>query len=695
VASACARPTGTGRIGAGLAAAGLLAAACGLEACTADPPGGPGGATAEDRLRAAAEGPIDIERDERGNVRAVVGTVPLSVAASASPQEKARAFLDAHGDVFGLDPAGTREVDVVVGDPAMGETGAVVVLEQTVDGVPVYGSDVRVEVGDGAEALSATARTTDDTSVSTRPTVTPALALASALGFYAGFAASGEPSLVLLDVGMFTGEATPTRLAWKVPLTGRAAAPVVFIDAQTGRRLLVEERMISARRRETYDAMNGEDIATILRGARTLLYTEAGAQSGVTIPAEATQLHDLAGEFWNYMWRTFRRDGHDGRGGLMQHHARFGTTRNNAFYCADATWFMEGLVTDDVLGHEVTHGLVEKTARLPYVGWSGALNEHYADVFGVMFDREDWDVGEDCELGTIRSFSDPTAYHQPRHTDQEFRIAAGEAPSADNDYGGVHINSGIPNHAAYLMSEGGTHADSGIEVRAIGRDKTEQLHFRALTWYMGGASRVMDAKIAMRLAALRFAQRNLHGVTYNDCGAVLNAYAAVGVGAGDRDEDCYTDGLDNCPDVYNPDQRDSNKNGRGDACETDAGPQCRRRLQSCRADSDCCNSMSMGGTFICELGQCVDGAMCVRVGSACTVRDDCCQGVRCQRIGSDTGPMQCCGSDSDPCTSDDQCCGAMQCSGGRCQCRRVGEPCVTATDCCGGAFCNAGTCTSG
>jgi len=236
---------------------------------------------------------------------------------------------------------------------------------------------------------------------------------------------------------------------------------------------------------------------------------------------------------------------------------------------------MNGLATNDIIGHELTHGLVEKTARLPYLSWSGALNEHYADVFGVMYDRDDWDVGEDSTLGAIRSFSDPTVHAQPRAMSGAMTWPAGTVPDPDtNDNLGVHGNSGIFNHATYLMSEGGTHADSGIAVTAIGREKTEQIHFRALTWYMGGASRPVDARIAIRLAAFRFAQKSRHGVTPEDCGAVINAYAAVGIGGVDTDNDCFADTVDNCPMDANFDQADANRNRRGDVCEIDAGPRC-------------------------------------------------------------------------------------------------------------------------
>lgn len=555
-----------------------------------------------------------------------------------------------------------------------------------------------VEVSD-EEAVAATSHTTGEPAPTT---VTPSVSETAARGMVeslvAGVVASaGE--LTIVNVAFLSGESGGTnRLAWKVQSesSSSASAPLVFIDALDGTVLLRLEQMATARRRRTWDAQNSSDIANLRTGGGLLVYEERGLVEGVTPAGDVTTVHDLVGGMWTYYWDTFKRDAHDGRGGMISSYANFDTTMNNAFWYRDSLWIMNGLATNDIIGHELTHGLVEKTARLPYLSWSGALNEHYADVFGVMYDRDDWDVGEDSTLGAIRSFSDPTVHAQPRAMSGAMTWPAGTVPDPDtNDNLGVHGNSGIFNHATYLMSEGGTHADSGIAVTAIGREKTEQIHFRALTWYMGGASRPVDARIAIRLAAFRFAQKSRHGVTPEDCGAVINAYAAVGIGGVDTDNDCFADTVDNCPMDANFDQADANRNRRGDVCEIDAGPRCQRHLQRCEMDTDCCNS-APGGAWICELGQCVDGAMCVRVGTGCAANSDCCEGVRCQNIGSRAGPKQCCARSSDVCTSNDQCCGAMQCTGGECACRASGESCVTTLDCCGSTFCKAdGTCGTG
>lgn len=122
-----------------------------------------------------------------------------------------------------------------------------------------------------------------------------------------------------------------------------------------------------------------------------------------------------------------------------------------------------------MIGHELTHGVTENTAKLAYEGQSGALNESVSDVFGVTIRQfslgqtaaqADWLVGEDCILPDVkgvalRSLKAPgTAYDDPRFgKDPQPATMAGYVDTQD-DNGGVHTNSGIPNHAFYLVATG-------------------------------------------------------------------------------------------------------------------------------------------------------------------------------------------------------------------------------------------------
>jgi hypothetical protein len=129
------------------------------------------------------------------------------------------------------------------------------------------------------------------------------------------------------------------------------------------------------------------------------------------------------------------------------------------------------LVSSDVVGHELTHGMIQGLAGLEYVGQSGALNESFADVIGVHFEawvhskykydgdsqtnllgNADWHIGEDFArvVPFIRDMQYPELGNQPSKYKGNFYVD----PNSKEDYGGVHTNSGITNHMFFLLSQG-------------------------------------------------------------------------------------------------------------------------------------------------------------------------------------------------------------------------------------------------
>jgi Zn-dependent metalloprotease len=111
----------------------------------------------------------------------------------------------------------------------------------------------------------------------------------------------------------------------------------------------------------------------------------------------------------------------------------------------------------DVVGHEMFHGVTDSTARLEYANQSGALNESYSDIFGTIIanlgnpavDSWNWNVGEGMDVGgkPFRNMKDPTLFGQPDHMKNFRRLP----DTAEGDWGGVHINSGIHNKCAFLI----------------------------------------------------------------------------------------------------------------------------------------------------------------------------------------------------------------------------------------------------
>lgn len=173
----------------------------------------------------------------------------------------------------------------------------------------------------------------------------------------------------------------------------------------------------------------------------------------------------------------------------------------------------------DVAGHEMTHGVIENTANLQYQGQSGAINESMADVFGTLIDRDDWTLGEDVvkrtayPSGFMRSLSDPNnggsslrdAGYQPKNMGQYY--------TGSQDNYGVHINSGIPNHAYYLFANNAS----------VGKDKAEKVYYRALTTYLTRSSKFVDLRLAIAKAT-----SDLYG-NGTELAAARAAFDAVGI----------------------------------------------------------------------------------------------------------------------------------------------------------------------
>jgi len=219
----------------------------------------------------------------------------------------------------------------------------------------------------------------------------------------------------------------------------------------------------------------------------------------------------------------------------MQSRVHFGSSVNNAYWNGDSVIYGDGdgslygpLVSLDVVGHEITHGLTEKTANLVYANESGAANESFSDIFGTAVEfyvgiNPDYLHGEDYFTpGTAgdatRSMANPTIDHYSKLSPP---VAS---PSEDNDWGGVHFNSGIQNKAFYLLAEGGTHPVRGVTVPGIGRAAAERIFFRALTLKLTPSARFADVRRATVSAAC-----DLFGPGSAQQRATALAWKAVGV----------------------------------------------------------------------------------------------------------------------------------------------------------------------
>jgi thermolysin len=185
----------------------------------------------------------------------------------------------------------------------------------------------------------------------------------------------------------------------------------------------------------------------------------------------------------------------------------------------------------DVIAHEWGHAVTDNTSNLIYQKESGALNESFSDMMGAAFefahpgyDSPDWLMGENGTVsGTgFRSMSNPTAYNDPDTYGGSYWVDVIYCfPSDQNDYCGVHTNSGVGNKWFYLLSDGGTH--NGVIVTGIGVENAMQIAYRSNSFYWSSSTNYSEAAYATISAA-----HDLDGSGVWAAEAA-NAWEAVGV----------------------------------------------------------------------------------------------------------------------------------------------------------------------
>jgi Zn-dependent metalloprotease len=221
--------------------------------------------------------------------------------------------------------------------------------------------------------------------------------------------------------------------------------------------------------------MQGSEADADLPGK---IVREEGGQA--TNDPAADEAYDGLGATFDLYWDVFKRNSIDDTGLPLHGIVHYSQNYDNAFWDGqemifgdgDGTLFRRFTISVDVIGHELTHGVTQNAANLQYLGQSGAANESVSDVFGSLVkqyknkqsvEQGDWLIGEGLlaegvQGKALRSMAEPgNAYDddilgkdpQPAHMDDYLETT--------QDNGGVHTNSGIPNHAFYLfaMSLGG------------------------------------------------------------------------------------------------------------------------------------------------------------------------------------------------------------------------------------------------
>ena len=461
-------------------------------------------------------------------------------------------------------------------------------VQQAFGGVPVWEGEAIVHLkGDGLLS-DITDNFKETIAVDTTPNIVAGDALLMARRMTKSKVLTDDPSV---DLYIFRGE-DRDHLAYRVQLprldgTEHTSVPVIFVDAHTGEKVYEYDNLQTGSGSSLYSGtvtintsqsgstfymedltrkmgtfnMNSTGSESTGGGGTQSRYTDTDDVWNTTIQRAGVDAHWGARWTYDYYLNIHSRNGIDGAGGpgvttagansgisLITSRVHFGTSGryNNAFWFNNRMSYGDGdgttfspLTTIDICGHEMTHGVTERTAGLTYASESGALNESWSDIMGSMVElysdggavsANTWKIGEDAYTpGTsgdaLRSMSSPNSVGDPDH--YSLRLYQGSCtPSSANDNCGVHTNSSISNHAYYLIANGGTNRVSGIAVTGIGTSPAERIFYRALTVYMTSSTNFSGARTATLNAAT-----DLYGTGSTQYNGVAQGWCAVGVGA--------------------------------------------------------------------------------------------------------------------------------------------------------------------
>jgi bacillolysin len=501
---------------------------------------------------------VTIRRDAFGRTHFVGAAAGQVLARSTdrrrTPAAAALASMSGYAADFGIASPSRDLRTMSVESPTKGLS--VVRFQQVAAGLPVFGGEL-VNLLDGANNLLSVTGETSMAVQSSTYSVSPAAARAAALkvtgtdhGLRPAALTATAPQQWLYDPSLFD-ESAPAgaRAVWRVEVTARDDLDVrelVLVDGLTGRVVLNKDE-IEHENRVVCD--NGEKRNNVYKCTKAhYKRTETGPPS--TPRSDVNYAFNNAG-YASDFYASLGLDltaliGSDfGDGQKLRSTVRVCPTGgscpyNNAFWDGAQMVYGQGFArADDVVGHELTHGVTQHTSGLVYWDQSGAINESMSDVFGEFIDLTDhvgddgatvrWELGEDLlPAGTkvARDMQTPARFHQPD------RVGGHYWTTTTSDDGGVHTNSGVGNKAAYLITDGTANEPgqvfNGQSIVGLGIDKATWVYWLAQLAMTPGSdySDLADA-LASACTALEGATTAPVVTTADDCANVDKATLAT------------------------------------------------------------------------------------------------------------------------------------------------------------------------
>ncbi len=459
-------------------------------------------------------------------------------------------------------PTGDASEFKSLGTETLPLTGTTTVkFRQTFNQIPVYGSLVTVELDDANQLLGVNSSIGDPTNVDSVAKVAPSDAV-KAVDKYPGYRKQLGNIVPHLNY-YFDQGASKWRLVFileDVPVrpeagkkTAATAAPQYMdyvVDAQTA-------KVIAQLPRTPSMASVVEDATDGLKKTRKITIEDSGGKKTLkdaNPPAPwhpcAVSAHANAESVADFLRTVLRRNNIDNKGGAMNSSINCVVAKEspgkqqwfNAFWNGSQMVYGQRLdgnggtlmslsVDLDVVGHEMFHGVTDSTARLEYAAQSGALNESYSDIFGIIianFSTPDtrhwnWKVGEGLSPDgkPFRDMEKPELFGQPANM-KDFKVLPN---TQQGDWGGVHTNSGIHNKAAYNVL---TATDDNNRL-VFKPPEVAAIFYIALTQYLSRTSQFKDSKRGVIAAARSLFRTRTKADLQSKITALDNAFSAVGI----------------------------------------------------------------------------------------------------------------------------------------------------------------------
>jgi bacillolysin len=479
-------------------------------------------------------GPPQVSVSEDGFVRYLSAATgrgfPVVNPMAGQPAITAKRFLNQHGRLFGIN---SPAVDFTTLKLKARNNRHYVRFQQTYAGLPVFAAQVTIQLN-AQEAVECVfsdiernTKPLDDKRVSTLPNLTANQAAEQAKALMAGEAAgvplATTPAQLAIFSPVVVGEVGEPRLVWDLVVSSTTTRHVrerVLVDGHTGEMVYhyplthweLQRVIFDYTRRISVTNENG-----------TVYTTWNPVRSEGEPPAAEPQVnaaYAFIGATYNFYLDQHGRTNWYPFSPRVEAWVRYCPSDNqcpwvNAEYDSYGTemHFGEGFAVDDVVAHEYTHGITDFESNLLYRNASGAMNEAFSDIWGEFVDLTfpsgndspsvRWLHGEDLPGGANRNMKNPPAFNNPDRLNSPLYVPPPAQPSQDNDYGGVHSNSGVLNKLCYLLTDGDYF--NGYSIAGMGIARIADLFYEVNANLLQSAPDWGDLYAALRQATINLA----------------------------------------------------------------------------------------------------------------------------------------------------------------------------------------------